>query len=125
MLIRYWLEFLKPFHKLQAKEIEALSLILYYEHELFLQVKEPELVNQLLFSTKTKSKIKKDLGGMNNLVFNNLLSQLRKKGVISKSNKINNALRPPIGESKDFKLVFNFEIDETDKGRKAKDKGDS
>jgi len=27
-IFRYWLEFLKPYHKLRAKEIEALSLML-------------------------------------------------------------------------------------------------
>ena len=30
----YWLEFLKPYHKLANKEVEALSILLYYRWEL-------------------------------------------------------------------------------------------
>ena len=100
---------------------------LYYEHQLTMQVSESSLVQQLLFSTKTKDQIKKDLGGMSNLVFNNLLSSLRKKGVLSKDNKVIDSLRPPMGpEDKGFRLVFNFvQDDETDKGGTPEDKGDS
>jgi hypothetical protein len=102
---------LKPYHKLRPKEIEALSLILYYEHELSINVSSPELVNQLLFSSETRNLIKDELGGMPGVVFNNLLSSLRKKGIMSKDNIINEALRPPLGTHEDnFKLIFNFDI---------------
>jgi hypothetical protein len=108
-IFRYWLEFLKPYHKLRAKEIEALALILYYRYELSREIPNPEMVNLVLFSTETRNKIREDLGGMGQKVFNNLLTSLRKKKVLSKDNKINPVLIPNMTEE-GFKLVFNFEV---------------
>jgi len=109
-IFRYWLEFLKPYHKLRAKEIEALGLMLYYRYELSREVLKPYLVDKLLFSTDTRKQIRADLGNMDPKVFNNLLTALRKKGVLSKDNEINKGLIPNMSED-GFKLVFNFEID--------------
>ncbi len=108
-IFRYWLEFLKPYHKLRSKEIEALALILYYRYELSREIPNPEMVNLVLFSTETRNKIREDLGGMGQKVFNNLLTSLRKKKVLSKDNKINPVLIPNMTED-GFKLVFNFEV---------------
>jgi len=108
-IFRYWLEFLKPYHKLRAKEIEALSLMLYYRYELSRSINDVEMVDMILFSTQTRIKIRKDLNDMGQKVFNNLLTSLRKKGVITKDNKINPVLIPSMTEE-GFKLVFNFEV---------------
>ena len=108
-IFRYWLEFLKPYHKLRTKEIEALSLMLYYRYELSREIKDPDMVDMILFSTQTRSKIREDLGGMGQKVFNNLLTSLRKKNIISKENKINHVLIPNMSED-GFKLVFDFEV---------------
>ena len=46
-------------------------------------------------------------------VFNNLLTTLRRKGVLSKDNKIIPALIPNIKpDSTGFKLIFDFEIND-------------
>lgn len=108
-IFRYWLEFLKPYHKLRAKEIEALSLMLYYRYELSREISNKEIVDMILFSTETRSKIRGDLNNMSQKVFNNLLTSLRKKGVVTKGNKINHVLIPNMSED-GFKLVFNFEV---------------
>jgi hypothetical protein len=108
-IFRYWLEFLKPYHKLRNKEIEALGLILYYRYELCREIKDIEMVDMILFSTQTRTKIRADLNGMGQKVFNNLLTSLRKKNIISKDNKINNVLIPNMTED-GFKLIFDFEI---------------
>ena len=63
----------------------------------------------ILFSTETRSKIRGDLNNMSQKVFNNLLTSLRKKGVVTKGNKINHVLIPNMSED-GFKLVFNFEV---------------
>tara|TARA_R110000796_G_scaffold83300_3_gene182359 strand:+ start:495 stop:863 length:369 start_codon:yes stop_codon:yes gene_type:complete len=109
-IFRYWLEFLKPYHKLRAKEIEALSLILYYRYELAREISNINIVDIVLFSTETRMKIRDDLGGMGQKVFNNLLTSLRSKGVLTKDNKINPVLIPSMSED-GFKLVFNFEVE--------------
>tara|TARA_R110002050_G_scaffold97749_1_gene203186 strand:+ start:1000 stop:1368 length:369 start_codon:yes stop_codon:yes gene_type:complete len=109
-IFRYWLEFLKPYHKLRSKEIEALSLILYYRYELAREIPNMNIVDMVLFSTETRVKIREDLGGMGQKVFNNLLTSLRSKGVLTKDNKINPVLIPSMSED-GFKLVFNFEVE--------------
>jgi hypothetical protein len=109
----YWLEFLKPYHKLANKEVEALSILLYYRWELSKEVSNIALVDKLLFSSEVRLKVREDLGGMKSGVFNNLLTTLRKKGVLSKDNKIIPALIPNIRpESTGFKLIFDFEIND-------------
>ena len=108
-IFRYWLEFLKPYHKLRAKEIEALSLMLYYRYELSREIKDAAMVDMILFSTQTRNKIREDLGGMGQKVFNNLLTSLRKKNIISKDNKINHVLIPNMTEE-GFKLIFDFDV---------------
>ena len=110
-IFRYWLEFLKPYHKLRNKEIEALSLMLYYRYELSREIPNLEMVDMILFSTETRGKIRAELGNMSQKVFNNLLTSLRKKGVLTKENKINHVLIPNMTEN-GFKLIFNFEIEE-------------
>ena len=108
-IFRLWLEFLKPYHKLRNKEIEALSLMLYYRYELSREIRNVEMVDMILFSTETRSKIRSELSDMSQKVFNNLLTSLRKKGVLTKDNKIHHNLIPNMTES-GFKLIFNFEV---------------
>ena len=84
--------------------------MLYYRYELSREVSNTELVNTLLFSTHTRNQIREDLGSMSQKVFNNLLTSLRNKGVLTKSNFINPVLIPNMSED-GFKLIFNFEID--------------
>jgi len=109
-IFRLWLEFLKPYHKLRNKEIEALSLMLYYRYELSRDIPNVEMVDMILFSTETRSKIRSELSNMSQKVFNNLLTSLRKKGVLTKENKIHHNLIPNMTEA-GFKLIFNFEVE--------------
>lgn len=108
-IFRLWLEFLKPYHKLRNKEIEALSLMLYYRYELSREIPNVDMVEMILFSTETRGKIRAELNNMSQKVFNNLLTSLRKKGVLTKENKIHHNLIPNMTE-KGFKLIFNFEV---------------
>ena len=110
-IFRHWLQILKPYHKLRDKEQEALALMLYYRYELSQEVSNPDLVQKLLFSTDTRKQMRADLGGMGPKVFNNLLTALRKKGVLGKDNVINPGLVPKMSET-GFKLIFNFEVNE-------------
>lgn len=106
---RYWLEFLKPYHKLRHKEIEALAIMLYYRYKLSLDIDNPEFVNRILFSTETRVKIREQLNNMSSKVFNNLLTSLRKKKVLTKNNEINPILIPKMNEE-GFTLMFDFDI---------------
>lgn len=108
-IFKYWLRFLKPYHKLRPKEIDALATILYYRYELSRDISNEDMLNTVLFSTPTRNKMREDLGNMGQKIFNNLLTSLRKKKVLSKDNKVMKALIPNMTED-GFKLIFNFEI---------------
>jgi hypothetical protein len=74
-----------------------------------MEIPNMAVVDIVLFSTETRIKIRETLGGMSQKVFNNLLTSLRNKNVLSKDNKILPALIPNMTED-GFKLVFNFEV---------------
>lgn len=113
-LFIYWLTFLKPYHNLRKKEIEMLGTFLYYRHKLSQEVINKELIDRLLFSPDVRKNIMEELGVSSVAIFNNMLSVLRKKGVISRDNKILPVLVPNLEpEGDNFKLIFNFEIDGT------------
>lgn len=109
-IFRYWLEFLKPFHKLRSREMDALALILYYRNEISKQVHNENMIQTILFSTETRKKMRIDLDDMEQKVFNNLLTSLRKKNVLTLENRVNPKLIPTITEDGGIQLVFNFKI---------------
>lgn len=111
-LFLYWLTFLKPYHGLRQKEMEALAVFLYYRHKLASEVINTDLIDKLLFSQDVRKNIMQELGVSSAYSFNNMLTALRKKGVISKDNIILPSLIPNFTLGADnFKLVFNFEVD--------------
>ena len=119
-LFTFWLNFLKPYHKLAGREMEALSILLYYRHELSMEISNPDLVDKLLFSSDTRARVRADLGGMKNGVFNNLLTVLRRKKALTRDNKITPGLIPMMApDDTGFKLIFNFEMNEIEHGRQA------
>ena len=67
------------------------------------------MVDTVLFSTKTRLKIRSELDNMGQRNFNNILTALRNKNVLSKENKITNVLIPNMTED-GFQLIFDFEI---------------
>ncbi len=110
-LFLYWLVFLKPYHGLRQKEMEALAVFLFYRHKLDLEVLNKELIDKLLFSQDVRKNIMAELNITSSYAFNNMLTALRKKGVISKENIILPSLIPNfIPGSDNFKLIFNFEV---------------
>jgi len=108
----YWLQFLKPYHKLRDKEIEMLSLFLNKRHELSQKITDDDLLDTMLFDKNIKDQIREEMNYSSHQVFNNMLSSLRSKGVIV-NGKINKGLIPELTEdSNNFKLIFNFNINE-------------
>ncbi len=106
----YWLQFLKPYHKLRDKEIELLSLLLEKRYTLSQKVNDPMLVDTLLLSTENRKIIMEEMGYHSMQVLTNALSGLRKKKVLE-DNSIIKGLIPEINDSTgNFKLIFNFNI---------------
>lgn len=106
---RMWLIILQPFLKLRNKEIELLAKLLYHRYLISLEVKNKEMLDELLFSNKVKKQIMKELN-LPEHGYNNLLSSLRKKKIIT-DKSINKQIIPVITEPfTNFKLVYNIDI---------------
>lgn len=104
-----WLTILQPFLKLRNKELELLARLLYHRYLISLEVKNKEMLDELLFSTKMKKKILEELN-MKECDYNNLLSSIRKKKIVI-GKAINKSIIPVINEPFDnYKLVYNFDI---------------
>lgn len=106
---KLWLMMLQPFLNLRNQEITVLAKLLYYRHVISKEIKNKAIVDELLFNTSTRKKIKKELD-IKEYSFNNILSSLRKKQLI-KNNTINNKVIPKVEKDfKNFKLVYDIEI---------------
>lgn len=108
---KIWLVILQPFLKIRNKELELLAKLLYHRYLISQEVKNKEMLDELLFSSKTRKHIMKELD-IKEYSYNNLLSSLRKKNIVT-DNSINKKLIPVIKEPFDnFKLVYNIDIED-------------
>ena len=111
---KMWLMILQPFLNLRNKELDVLAKLLYWRHLISLEVKNKEMLDDLLFSNKIKKKIILELN-MPEYAYNNILTGLRKKNIlINKS--LNKQIIPITKDDFDnFKLIYNFDIMKDDK----------
>lgn len=107
-LFKSYLSLTKPINKLGPKEIDVLSLLLYYNHIEKPNFKRDEDRWRKVFDYDTKMLIKEELD-MKDYSLQNILSSLRRKKVI-KNNVVMPYYIPDIDGSDVFKLVFQFEI---------------
>lgn len=104
-----WLIILQPFLKLRNKELDLLAKLLYHRYLISIEVKNKDMLDELLFSIKIKKQIIAELK-IPEHAYNNLLSCLRKKKLIV-DKSINNKIIPVITEPFDnFKLVYNIDV---------------
>lgn len=106
---KVWLTLMQPFLQLRNQDLNVLAYLLYYRHTIFQEVSNEAIVDDLLFSTRSRNKIKEDIG-IKGYAFNNALTALRKKGLINGSS-LSKKIIPVIEDNFDnFKLVYNVEI---------------
>ncbi len=104
-----WLTILQPFLKLRNKELELLAKLLYHRYLISIEVKNKEMIDELLFSSKIKKKIMTELS-IPEHAYNNLLTCLRKRKVITERS-INKQIVPVIKEPfENFKLIYNIDV---------------
>jgi hypothetical protein len=104
-----WVEFTRPFHKLNTRQSDVLALLLYHHFKFQYQITNTKILWKVLFDYDSKITISEELG-IQLAALENLLSQLRKRKVI-----VNNVITPYFipqidKKSKTFKLIFNFNI---------------
>lgn len=111
---KIWLMILQPFLKLRNKELELVAKLLYHRYLISLEVKNKEMLDDLLFSNKMKKQILSELD-IPEYAYNNILTHLRKKDII-KDKTINKKIIPVVNDDfKNFKLVYNLDIVEDGK----------
>lgn len=108
-LFSRWLDITKAFHKLNNQEQEVLALLLYYHYILKKDITNTKILWKMVFDYDTKLKIKEELD-MNDSIFQNNLTKLRKKNIII-NNEVNPYFIPDLTvDSTNFKVIFNFNI---------------
>jgi len=108
-LFNKWLSITASFHKLNNQQQQVLALLLYYHYTLKKDITNNKLLWKIVFDYDTKLKIKEELN-MNDSIFQNILSMLRRKKVII-DNEVVSFYIPDLDlGSKSFKVVFNFNI---------------
>ncbi len=104
-----WMEITKPFHKLNSQQQKVVALYLYYHYTYKKQITNPKILWKVVFDYDTKMLIKEELG-MKDAGFQNIMYQLRQKGVVKK-NTVLSAYIPNLEiKAKNFKIIFNFNI---------------
>ncbi len=93
---------IKPFCNLRNRELELFSIFLYLYNEKYASIPEPQR-NQIIFSYQTRAEICEMLGDVSFDVVYNLALQLRKNGLITKTEISKKYLIPKLT---DFKLKF-------------------
>lgn len=106
--------------KLTPKEIDIVAKLYYYTHDISASVTDEKLQGLLLFSPEYKKRIADELG-VDNLLLNNYIAQLKKKSVILVEDKTEVKWMNPrftIDISKDsVQIIFNLEIKEDETGK--------
>ena len=101
--IQKYLKVLYQFHKLTDKEMELLTEIIF----LYIQYRDKyndEIADKLIFDSDNRNIVKKNMNNMSDPIFQNYLSNLRKKKVIVKGK----LARPFIPPSSNFDLIITF-----------------
>lgn len=106
---KMWLMILQPFLKLRNKELDLVAKLLYHRYLISLEVKNKEMLDDLLFSNKMKKQILLEMD-IPEYAYNNILTHLRKKSII-KDKTINKKIIPVVTDDfKNFKLIYNLDI---------------
>ena len=78
---RMWIEFLAPFHKLTAREMDVAARIIAQYFRLRESIPDPEVLRDVLWSTKSRKDMMTSLG-MSQAHFQMKLAKLKSVGVL-------------------------------------------
>lgn len=106
---KYWLEFLRPFHKLTDREIDVASSFLKQRHELSKVVKDQELLDKVTFSEETRKKVREECN-ITQAHFQVIMTKLKKSKVIE-NGRINPKFIPKLVQDNGvFQLLLLFDL---------------
>lgn len=110
---KYWLIFLRPYHKLTEREIDIVACFLKHRHALSAKVTDADLLDKIIMSEDIKKEVQKECD-IPLQYFQVMLSKFRKKGIII-NNKINPKFIPKLRRDEtSFQLLFLFDLESKD-----------
>ena len=106
---RYWVEFLKPLHRLTDREIDVATAFLKKRYELSKSILDPNMLDKFLRSEDTKAEIREECN-VSSAHFQVIMGKLRKSKIIVNGN-INPRFIPNIKEEDGIiQLLLLFQI---------------
>lgn len=106
---RYWVEFLKPLHKLTDREMDVVASFLRHRHELSSAINDPVILDKVTFSEDTRKKVREECG-LSQIHLQVIMTKLKKSKVII-DGKINPKFIPKLEEGSNVcQLLFMFEL---------------
>ena len=107
-----WLKLTRDMHGLSEGEIALAAKFIEKRIELKEKITDDDLLDEYIQSNKVRQQIKEAADVKNPAVFQNMMSNLRKKKFFVDKDKINKAFIPNISSgSKFFKVEIIFKID--------------
>lgn len=105
----YWLSFIKPLHKLTAREVDVAASFLRQRHNLSKVISEQELLDKIVMNDDTKRKVREECN-ISKAHFQVIMTELKKNKFII-NGKINQKFIPKLDSDSDsFKLLLLFEL---------------
>lgn len=106
---RKWFEFLEPFHKLTAREMDVATAFVKQRYELGKVIKDPEILDREVMSDFTKRKVREECD-ITLPHFQVIMGKLRKSQIIV-DGKLNPRFIPNLSDDADsFKLLLYFDF---------------
>ena len=107
--VKYWFEFLKPFHRLANREIGVLAAFVKERYKLSKVISDPELLDKITMGEDTKRKVREECN-LSQTHFQAIMTRLKKSKVID-NGKINPKFIPRLdGDDKNFQLLLSFDL---------------
>lgn len=108
---RYWLEFLAPFHKLTAREMDVATSFIKQRYLLSQAIKDEAILDRVTMSEDTKHKVMEECN-ITPSHFQVIMGKLRKAKIIT-DGKINPKFVPKnlSNDDKSFQLLLYFDLD--------------
>jgi len=106
---RWWVEILRPLHKLTEREMDVITIFLRKRHELSKDILDPIKLDKYLMSDDIKREIREECG-ITAAHFQVIMGKLRKQGVMH-DGKINPKFIPNVKDDDGiFQLLFFFQL---------------
>lgn len=113
-VFQVWLKLTREMHNLSDTEIILAAKFLEVRAELKTKIVDESLLDEFLMSTRVKADIREACGIDKMSNFQNMITQLRKKGFFEDKNRISKAFIPNINSTSNmFKMSFIIKIEDT------------